>query len=224
MNSRNDLNVGRTLDGAANQDCFLCHPDGKLLVAEGKHILLMAGLGPVVDNYCIMSATEHFKSFADVLLAEPKAIQELLSAREKLESTVGPVLLTEHGRVPICREDGDVHDEHCHHAHGLVFPGTFSISSTATSYYQYHSSFGTLWDALAFAASSSEYMLISEKPDQYLILSGTLGAPRQLARTLVAHAIGDIGLADWRVHPNPKASIATADRLRNSFGGAIWES
>jgi hypothetical protein len=184
----------------------------------------MAGLGPVVENYCVISSIGHFKSFADLLIARPLAIHELLNAREKLETIVGPILLTEHGRVPICREDGDVYDQHCHHAHGLVFPTTVSIANIAAAYYQSLSSFDTIWDALEFAVSTTEYMLISETSERYLVLSGTLGAPRQLARSLVAHEMGNIGLADWHINPNYEGSLANAERLRAWLGDDIWES
>jgi hypothetical protein len=41
---------------AGDQDCFLCRPDAQLLVDQGKHISSMAGLGPIVENYCIINS------------------------------------------------------------------------------------------------------------------------------------------------------------------------
>jgi hypothetical protein len=99
-----------------------------------------------------------------------------------------------------------------------------SISKTAATYYKDRRLFDSLDHALRFAASTSEYLLISETPHDYLILSGTLNAPRQLARTLVAHEIGELGLADWREKPNYEASAANAARLRNVIDRAKWES
>jgi hypothetical protein len=205
-------------------DCFLCHPSPALTVDTGDHLSLIAGLGPVVENFCILSSRSHYKSYADALTENPNVIVDLQRARAALEDAIGPVLLTEHGRVPVCRDDGDQHEEHCHHAHCLVFPVRASIAQAAATYYRTGEHFHALEDALRYAASTSEYLLVSETPRSYFILSEPLNAPRQLARTLVAHAVDDLSRADWRQHPNYSESAANAVRLRGIINKTKWEA
>ena len=96
-----------------------------MVAHKGRHIGLIAGLlGPVVDNYCVVSSRRHISSFADLIVAEPAAIEEIIKYRSILEQRLGPILMTEHGRVPVCREDEDEHERHCYHAHALLFPNS----------------------------------------------------------------------------------------------------
>jgi hypothetical protein len=171
-------------------------------------------LGPIVDNYCLVASNQHARSFADLLTNEPAAVTELSQQRDILERSLGPILLTEHGRVPVCRDDHDQHDQHCHHAHALLFPITASIDQSASTFYRKSRSFQQMHDALDFAASAENYFVISSNQQNFLVLTEPLNAPRQLARTLVAHAIGQIGLADWRSHPDFDAAERNARRLR----------
>ena len=66
------------------EGCFLCKPDSDLVAHKGRHIGLIAGLGPVVDNYCVVSSRRHISSFADLIVAEPAAIEEIIKYRSIL--------------------------------------------------------------------------------------------------------------------------------------------
>jgi diadenosine tetraphosphate (Ap4A) HIT family hydrolase len=46
--------------------CFICSPSPELVFLESKNFYALAGLGPVVDGYCIIAAKSHVKSMADV--------------------------------------------------------------------------------------------------------------------------------------------------------------
>jgi hypothetical protein len=127
--------------------------------------------------------------------------------------------MTEHGRVPVCRDDGDEHDQHCFHAHALLFAVGSSITLEATSFYQRQNVFPELSSALDHARTVDDYMLISEHPGHYVILSGPLNAPRQLARTLVAIVSGIPNFADWRLTPRSEEAQARAAELR-----AHWDT
>jgi hypothetical protein len=212
------------LHGTNHETCFLCSPIPDLLVNKRKFTNLIAGLGPVVDNYCLVASTAHIPSLADFVAAHPLAIGEILSLRSALQQRLGPILVTEHGRVPVCREDNDRHEKHCFHAHALFFPTLVSIEQPALSYYMRREVFSTLVDALNHALSADSYLLISQSPDRYVVLSRPLNAPRQLARTLVAAALGVTENADWRARPLPDESACNAQRLRSVLGNAPWSA
>jgi hypothetical protein len=212
-----DEDVGKYLIENAPQaiveGCFLCEPNSDLVIHQGQHIGLIAGLGPVVDNYCVAHSRRHISSLADLYAASPKAIEEIILYRSIFEQRLGPILMTEHGRVPVCRDDEDDHESHCYHAHALFFPKSPSIEATARTFYGHSCEFRTLPEALEYAHSTDSYMLIS--PDsRYVVLSKPLSTPRQLARTLVAQAMGRIDRADWRTMPLLNEAVRNADQLR----------
>jgi hypothetical protein len=195
------------------EDCFLCKPESDLVVHQGQHIGLIAGLGPVVDNYCVVYSRRHVSSLADLFVAFPAAIEEIVFYRSILEQRLGPILMTEHGRVPVCRDEEDDHESHCYHAHALLFPKSPSIEAVALTFYGRSSEFRTLSEALEYAHSTESYMLVSSDC-RHVVLSKPLNTPRQLARTLVAHATGRIERADWRTMPLPDEAVRNADELR----------
>lgn len=201
-------------------NCFLCRPDPRLMVQRGASSFWMTGLGPIVPNYSLIASYTHSRSYADVYAASTCVAEELVDIRVRIEGHLGPILLTEHGRVPVCRREADQHEQHCYHAHILVFPGAPSILSLASSYYRKCQSFPSLQEALAFAGDTDSYMLISPTQSQYNILHEPLNIPRQLARFLVAHQIGEADKADWRQLPNYAETISAATSLRRMLGGA----
>src|ERR1700722_8670898 len=101
--------------------CFLCAPEADLLVARTAAAYAMVGLGPLTATYALLASRIHVPSLADLAEVDPTAITEIETLRRDLEAVRGPLLMTEHGRVPVCRDDGDQHDSHCFHAHGLLF-------------------------------------------------------------------------------------------------------
>src|ERR1700727_2523941 len=112
--------VGSKLDTKTEQPasgdghCFLCLPSPELLFLESENFYALAGLGPVVDGYCVIAAKSHVKSMADVpavLSDERDAFVTLV--RNKLIAMHGTCLITEHGRMTVCAAE---HDYHCFHA------------------------------------------------------------------------------------------------------------
>jgi diadenosine tetraphosphate (Ap4A) HIT family hydrolase len=80
--------------------CFLCSPAPDLVFLESENFYALAGLGPVVDGYCVVAAKAHFRSMADI----PEALHGerggfLTVLRSKLSARYGACLITEHGRV-----------------------------------------------------------------------------------------------------------------------------
>lgn len=182
---------------------------------------LIAGLGPVVENYCVMASLRHVRSLADLFAICPSAIDEIVEFRAVLERRLGPILMTEHGRVPICRDDQDGHENHCYHAHTLLFPSVPSIEAEAATYYRRFSAFDSLHKALEYALTADDYMLVSPN-SRHAVFSESLSAPRQLARTLVARALGRIDRADWRSKPLADEAVRNADQLRAILRTTSW--
>lgn len=204
-----------------SEDCFLCAPDPALVVATSTLTYIMVGLGPLTPAYAMIVATRHEPSFADFADIEPDVVKEISRARSGLEKHCGPLLMTEHGRVPLCRDDGDQHDQHCFHAHFLLFATQGRMIEQFGAYYRNSSRFTSLEHALAHARDCDGYMLVSETPEEFAVLSGPLNAPRQLSRTLVAIRSGEDGYADWRSSPRADEARARADHLRHALGGKL---
>lgn len=200
--------------------CFLCDPDPALVVATNASGYSMVGLGPITPTYAMLVAYQHTQSMADMAATDPDSVANLTALRESLERVRGPLLMTEHGKVPVCRTDGDQHDAHCFHAHALLFSYKSQISIIAKTFYTDYQDFTDLGSALKYAASTPSYMLISENESQFVVLSGPLNAPRQLARTLVAIGSGNIAHADWRSAPRKSEAQEMADLLRLSLRGS----
>ena len=79
----------------------------------------------------------------------------------KLQYNTKPLLMTEHGRVPVCLKDDDQHDPHCFHAHFLIFQSAEDIEELVASYFLERKVFYSLSDALAFATKCENYHLFS---------------------------------------------------------------
>jgi diadenosine tetraphosphate (Ap4A) HIT family hydrolase len=199
---------------AIGQGCFLCEPPPDLIFYESADFLGIAGLGPIGDGYCLMAATQHVKSMADLPTSlRPQRDDLVRKFRDRLSRKYGSCLITEHGRMELCDDENGDHDAHCFHAHFLLFPGARDISAKARSYFAEAQTFANLNPALSYA-SASEYMLVSPDPSIYTILSRPLNIPRRLARILVTHDTGSLYLADWRDHPNRQLAQANAADLR----------
>lgn len=194
--------------------CFLCAPSHELSLTSSTSLYAMVGLGPITTTYALIVAKTHVRSMADLALENLQIAGELMQLKRSLEKAAGPLLMTEHGRVPICRTSGDYHDQHCFHAHTLLFSCPTGIITEARSYYAKAKKFEDLKEALDYAATTSSYLLISESWNQYYILSEPLNAPRQLARTLVAIKSGHPNLADWRSNPRRDQAVLMAQSLR----------
>jgi diadenosine tetraphosphate (Ap4A) HIT family hydrolase len=199
------------------ENCFLCELPSDLVISETQHFAVLAGLGPIVNGYCLLAAKTHTRSMADVpqdLRSERS--QFLLTLRSSLIKLFGSCLVTEHGRMAVCSDDIE-HDSHCFHAHFLLFPGAPDIIHTAATYFLNNRSFGEIDDALAYAATFDEYFLASSSKDEHFVFSGPLNMPRQLARILVAAKLGRLDTADWKVSPRREEAIQIAAELRSGL-------
>ncbi|HEY1857038.1 hypothetical protein [Acidocella sp.] len=146
-------------------------------------------------------------------MADPAAVVEIVALRHRIEAVRGPLLMTEHGRVPVCRDE-DQHEAHCFHAHALLFALGGRGLNEAHSYYAQCATFPTLGSALEYAAGKDAYMLVSSSSSKYNIHYGPLNTPRQLARMLAAVAAEEIDVADWRRNPRKAEAEVMATSIR----------
>lgn len=195
-------------------ECFLCNPNPSLVVGKTSSIFTMVGHGPLTNTFCLAASREHDRSLADMAIRDPEALAQLEETRVKMEREFGPLLFTEHGRVPVCRNDGDDHEQHCFHAHGLFYSTSASIENSASSYYNCRELFSSLTDALVAASVYEQYAVVSSEQSRVVLFSQPLNVPRQLMRTLVAIAEGVPDLADWRASPRYNTAKNMAQHLR----------
>ena len=195
--------------------CFLCEPDSKLLVSSHKTVFTMVGLGPLTNRYLIIATRSHTPSFADAVHTSPCTADHLLQSRIDLLHGDGPLLLTEHGRVPMCRDDSDEHEPHCFHAHMLAFELSAGVELNIAAYFRTEKHFSNLPAALSYSATQEQYFLYSPHPILYTIYSEPLNIPRQFFRQLVSIAHHEPTHADWRNHPRLDQALAMAKRERH---------
>lgn len=198
---------------ATRKDCFLCRPATRLLVDVGAESFTMAGIGPQVPCYTIVSTIEHVDQLNDVC-----AIDEFASYVERIRSVLvkefGSCLLTEHGHLPLCTL-ANTHTVHCYHPHVLLFPGVSGVQLAAAEQFQAQGvSFDSLSQALKFGRELDQYFLISDDPSSLDVYHAEDGLPRQLARVLVAENVGHIDQASWRNFPDFSKAEQNAAQLK----------
>lgn len=203
------------------KDCFLCHPAGKLLAHVGRNYFTMAGLGPFTDGYAVVATLSHGTIEQAV---PPSLTQDLaeyaMAIQERLTTHYGSCILTEHGKMPICNASGS----HCYHPHFLLFPGVSDPTKKVRDYFGCPGEqFQTLHQALSFASTIENYLLVSASTIEYLVFPVENGLPRQFARLIVAEDLALPDLASWQTYPDAAWAIKNAEYLRHLFGNTPLE-
>jgi hypothetical protein len=169
----------------------------------------------------VVATRSHIASAADAVGAAPDLVAFASRIRATLDNLFGGTLLTEHGRMAVCaaRSTGAA-DDHCFHAHFLMFPKAPAIDEAcARPYFAQVQQARSLEEALGICQGvQGEYFLLSPRPDYVALMTGPGRVPRQLARALVASGLGLPELADWRSHPSVDLATQTAAELRKHLG------
>lgn len=195
--------------------CFLCGPDPELVYSCDETGVAICGLGPIVEGYSVVATRLHVRSMADAATGESPALLDYVARiRQLLTDRYGSCLATEHGRVPVCARTSNPADPHCYHAHFLMLPGSPTVEQTARAYFARAFEAATLQEALTIARLHDEYFLLSPDPSYYVILTHPGRIFRQFSRWLVANALDQPQLADWRRAPMREKAAATATDLR----------
>ncbi len=199
-------------------NCFLCNKALDTRVTVWRNMQLIAALGPLVPLHALIATTRHCKSFTDIALETPEQIAEIVELRAHLEEKLGPMLITEHGRVPVCLNDDDAHEQHCFHAHFALFPGAVDISQLAAAYFRERQEHGSLEEAIFAARQAKDYLIISPSRAKTHLFSGGLNVPRQLSRKLVAFQQGNLAASDWREFPEYELTEKNRLQLLTALG------
>ena len=206
-------------------DCFFCAPDKERVLYETANFYALLGLGPIVEGYVILVAKQHIRSMFD-LPAEMRLSYRVEKERLKqlVTQTYGPTIITEHGRIQACFvEDQEEHEQHCFHAHQLLFPVAADLTLLLTSGRFVKVVEGTsLHDIDPSSLGEEEEYLLFEKISGLVTLYLTEGkCPRQFMRYLVALSVGKPELSNWRSYPGWEAIAAAKARYNRILSDTI---
>jgi hypothetical protein len=202
-----------------NGGCFLCNPDPELVYYRDEASAALCGLGPLVKGYSLVAARNHVRSAADAALGPCTGLLKGLSAvRAHLSRRFGSCLVTEHGCVPVCVDVSGTSDPHCYHAHFLLFPGAPIIETAVRAPFAVAQEAASLDEALKIASKQEEYFLFSPTDTRFLVLTRPGRLVRQFSRMVVASALGEEKLTNWRKFPNRESAVADAAELRALVG------
>lgn len=182
-----------------NDGCFLCNPSTDLLYLSSPQFYAMLGIGPVVEGYTIISTKDHIRSMFDM---PSDKIQEYYNFRRKvlelLSRLYGTVIITEHGRVPMCDFYCLNRESHCYHAHQLLFPINLDLlPRIKQNFPKMVKAYSNFTEASQSCTSEVEYIYY-EAPDGICYVAQNVKFARQYFRMLIAEEIGHIERVDWQ--------------------------
>lgn len=210
-----DSDIDTTAHQGPEPGCFLCKPDAESIWAESEHFFVMCALGPIVPGTSVLASRKHVPSMFDVENTQITELEDLSRRAAARLSTVydRPVHITEHGRIGLCEVDTG-HDQHCYHAHRLMFAVDLDIASQMTTSMIAPIRSDTFTGARDKGAHLVKY-LYHQAPDGSVTLGAEDGdVPRQFFRGIVADAIGAPELRSWRDHPQTELVKEAAEALR----------
>ena len=194
--------------------CFLCNPDRSLVYKEEGPFYAMLGVGAIMEGYSIIATKEHIPSMLDLSDKDLVLLSSFtLSVRGLLMPHYGPVIITEHGRVPVCNGNGD-DKQHCFHAHRLVFPMRCDIPDIFDALDCKEQAFPDFVDGYTKFDWENEY-LYYEKTDGSCVFAIAIDPRRQYFRFRVSSFLGRPELGDWEKYPRLEMVEAAKKRLLN---------
>lgn len=209
------------MNSTETQSCFLCRQNKKLTYLEDSAFYAMLGWGPIVEGYSLIATKDHVPSMLDLSPTEAEHLHTFTQrVRRTIEPVYGPVIITEHGRVPACvRLDWDGREAHCFHAHRLVFPIQADLAGCLMTGDFRVTAYQDFVEARMFKWST-EYLYYERQDGTCLIAVAPWRVPRQFFRHKVAEHVGEPELVDWTVYPR----IEFVDAARLRLLGASGES
>lgn len=201
--------------GPYSEQCFLCAPHEPWIWATSDHFFAMAALGPVVEGMSIIATKRHTPSMFDVpteLLDELDDFSRLV-IRRLSDSFSSPVHMTEHGRVGLCEMQNGQVDEHCQHAHRLLFPCSVEVPAVLSGSGIDPLRADSFAQAVALGGHLTEYLYYQAPDGVILVGTNEEFTPRQYFRGVFAAALGAPTLRSWRNHPREELVDAAAARL-----------
>jgi hypothetical protein len=180
----------------------------------------MLGLGPIIEGYTLLATKTHVPSMIDLPV---NTVYELVKFKEQvrreLAAHYGDVIITEHGRVAPCIQIYNVqHEEHCFHAHNLVFPLSLDLTELLKKHGLKLIEFSSFLDARENFKWSEEYYYFERIDGTCVIAFEPRRLVRQFFRYLIAEHIGKPELADWKNYPQIEVVLKARSQLLSEEG------
>jgi diadenosine tetraphosphate (Ap4A) HIT family hydrolase len=194
--------------------CFLCAPSSSLIYARTARFFAMLGVGPISEGYSVLGAMDHVPSMFDLTDDDANELVSFTTrVRRTLQPLYGDAVVAEHGRIAPCVSTVRQHEQHCLHAHRLVFPGRTTLDLAGLAPFLHVRRFES-FDAAREAFSDHGQYVYVENADGHCEIANVPGfLPRQFLRALIAREAGMEELADWRRFPRPDVILAAQHRL-----------
>lgn len=174
----------------------------------------MLGQGPVVEGYSLIFTRDHVRSMLDI---RKEQIEEYLEFSSRLVMSLrtfySGVLITEHGRTPICQSRWNGQETHCYHAHQLVFPINLDLFKLVRPYAWHFDSYKCFEEAWKRSHSIGEYLYCQEDDGTCAVIQTRNRAFRQFFRWIIADAVGHPKRANWKIFRGDKLILGARQKL-----------
>ncbi len=197
------------------KSCFLCNPNKHLIFAERVPFFAILGVGPIIEGYSIIATTSHIHSMLDLSYEDAEALCKFTrSVREYLKPHYGKLIITEHGRVPLCEHtSAKNHDEHCFHAHRLLFPISINLTESLEECSLETWEYSNFIEAYKKSTVQKEYLYYERHDGSCLIAVVPTFLSRQFFRHKIAEFVGHPELANWKKYPQLKVVESAISHL-----------
>lgn len=196
--------------------CFLCHPSAPLVYLRKGPFFAMFALGPIAEGHTLIATEHHGASILDLDAGAAENLMQFINAvRAVLRPLYGEVVVTEHGRVPLCEiTRGKGHEEHCFHAHMHLLPIQFDPLVGFSNIGARVSAYASLRQAHSSTRFKGEYLYFERTDGSCLVAEAPRRLPRQFFRSLAAVAVGHPEYASWRRFPRLDVVEAAVLRVK----------
>jgi len=205
------------------EDCFLCEPENWRVLYAGKHLRLIAGLGPLTSGYVLLAPAEHIRTTVDQpadVYFEFGAVQELLLAAFQHQYGSGYTAY-EHGRLGSCRlaEHTGAHGSFCFHSHRVFIP--IDVRLELAPHFQESIKLDDRSGLRSWSGAPYVYYEhgVNAQPSEIFIFSDAPTLPSQFMRKQIGSAIRRAESWDWSVDLGLLGVLATVRALRPEFVG-----
>lgn len=208
-----------------NEGCFLCRPEKWRILYSGNAVQVVAGLGPLVNGYILVSPKEHVHTLAEASSALVREMHSVFEVtRDALRVQYGPGYTAyEHAKVGSCRivEEKQEIDHFCFHSHRVFIPVVTTLQADISRFFE--SSVSISAPEQMRELSGKEYVYYeTENSHSARTAHAYLGpkdVPSQFLRRLISRQLSlDIGYS-WAAAPRLEQMIETVATLRGELAG-----
>jgi hypothetical protein len=195
--------------------CFLCAPETDLIFAKVEFFFAILGLGAIVEGFSILATKAHIPSMFDLSINEAEGLSIFSQiVRHKMKPYYGEVIMTEHGRIPLCKtHDIKSPESHCFHAHRLIFPITIDLTNPIKQLGLRIKEYPNFIEAKKNFHWNGEYLYYERTDGSCVVAACHSRLHRQFFRYIIADHIGRPELANWVRFPQ----IELVERAKNNL-------